>query len=150
MESIKDRQRRLMLEALDIVNGSRQAAYGPPERNFSRIAALWSAYLEIAFDAKQGRYITRDALTAVDVCHMLDLLKLARLVVTPDHQDSIRDRFGYQACYVGLVSNEWVDNEWVDWPADTEPPPAADMASQDLGPLPAGTHSPPERDWKIS
>jgi hypothetical protein len=44
---------------------------------------------------------------------MQDLVKLARLIETPNHEDSIRDRFGYQGCYVDLVLNK---DEWQDWP----------------------------------
>lgn len=115
----KSHQERLMLEALDIINGSRRKAYGPPERNFERIAALWSAYVAVAADAHPDQ----EGLSAIDVCHMLDLVKLARLVETPDHEDSIRDRFGYQGCYVDLVYGdkpvaEAEAEEWTDWPPE--------------------------------
>lgn len=120
-----------MMEALDIINGSRREAYGPPERNFERIASLWSAYMAVAADAHPDQI----GLSAIDVCHMLDLVKLARLVETPDHEDSIRDRFGYQGCYVDLVLGDkpveavptdqrdmvWENGQWVDWPPAIEP-----------------------------
>ena len=95
-----------MREALDIVNGSRQKDYGSPERNFARIATLWSAYLEVAADVQlmAGMHAAcRPVISPVNVCHMLDLVKLARLVETPDHEDSLRDRFGYNLCNVDLV-----------------------------------------------
>lgn len=122
-----------MLEALDIIGGARRKAYGPPERNFDRIAALWNGYMEASSVNDEHRW-----LNAIDVCHMLDLVKLARLIESPNHEDSMRDRFGYQGCYVDLVYGdeptsipvetiEATTNEgWVDWPADVEPPYVAD------------------------
>lgn len=111
-KSYTSHQQRLMMEALDIVQGSRRADYGKPERNFERIAVLWQAYLL----AKYGSGDVEMHIDAVDVCHMLDLVKLARLIESPDHEDSIRDRFGYQACYVDLVYSD-KDEEWQDWPS---------------------------------
>lgn len=96
-------QERLMMEALDIIGGARREAYGPPERNFDRIALLWSAYLAAS---EYKRPLGCEGVNAVDVCHMLDLVKLARLIESPDHEDSMRDRFGYQGCYVDLVMGE--------------------------------------------
>ncbi len=43
---------------------------------------------------------------------------------TPDHEDTIRDRLGYQACYIELVYDDApvaVVEEWSDWPPDIEP-----------------------------
>jgi hypothetical protein len=116
----KSNQERLMMEALDIINGSRRAAYGPPERNFERIAILWSAYLRASND-----WVT-EPIGAIDVCHMLDLVKLARLIETPDHEDSIRDRFGYQGCYVDMIDSHKAKPEegWQSWPPQADDPPA--------------------------
>jgi hypothetical protein len=121
----RSHQERLMMEALDIIGGSRRASYGPPERNFHRAALLHSAYLS----AKIGRSISLDA---IDVCHMQDLVKLARLIETPDHEDSIRDRFGYQGCYVDLVLNK-SSGEWQDWPLDTAPPADGGIGGKGFG-----------------
>jgi hypothetical protein len=57
---------------------------------------------------------------------MMDLLKLARLIETPNHEDSIRDRFGYQGCYVDLVLNK-SSGEWQEWPSAVEPVVADDQ-----------------------
>ena len=115
----KSTQERLMTEALAIINSERQTAYGKPEDNFARIGYLWTAYL------KAAGYT--DCIGPVAVCHMLDLVKLARLIETPDHEDSLRDRFGYNGCNVKLVMKQrMADNAaltskptfgaWVDWP----------------------------------
>jgi hypothetical protein len=52
-------------EALQLIHGDRQEAYGDAKENNSRIAALWSAYLGLN-------------VTAVDVAKMMVLLKLSR------------------------------------------------------------------------
>lgn len=78
--------RRETLEAaLSCIMGDRQAAYDSPERNFARIAAMWTAYL--------GRPIAPH-----DVAAMLALVKLARIVTSPTHQDNWTDLAGYAAC----------------------------------------------------
>lgn len=71
----------------------RQAKYGPPNKNFANIAALWQAHL-------RGRYGELATLTidAADVAVMSALIKVARLAETPDHEDSWVDLAGYAAC----------------------------------------------------
>ena len=80
-------------EALDAAKAAVTArrAYGPPELNFGRIAALWSAYLE-------GKTQSDEAVTAIDVAAMMALMKIARLEETPNHEDSWIDLAGYAAC----------------------------------------------------
>lgn len=74
-------------EAKRIVSGARRAAYGKPEQNFERISAMWTAYAKakgwpIEFEAS-------------DVSPMMILMKLARVVETKDHRDSMVDIVGY-------------------------------------------------------
>ena len=57
----------LLREANEVVQGARMDEYGKPENSFSRIAALWSAYLD-------GEV----TLTERDVAAMMVLLKVAR------------------------------------------------------------------------
>lgn len=52
--------------ANQIINGERQEAYGTPEDNFAKTAAMWSAYLDAA-------------ITPEDVAAMMILLKTARV-----------------------------------------------------------------------
>ena len=68
----------------------RGSVYGPPEVNHRRIAALVSAYLEHEITAEQAAMIVL-------------LVKVARLIQTPDHQDSIDDIIGYAECYRQIV-----------------------------------------------
>ena len=68
-----------------IVNGEREEQYNSPEQSFSRIAALWSAYL--------GAEIS-----AVDVACMMSLLKIARVQTGSGKADNWIDLAGYAAC----------------------------------------------------
>ena len=74
------------------VLGDRLLAYGSAEDNFSRIATLWNAYLDVR---KRSR---NEALTKVDVAIFNILLKIARIVSTETHFDSWADIAGYAAC----------------------------------------------------
>jgi hypothetical protein len=72
----------ILEEAEAIVTGPRAIAYGPPRLNLTRIAALWSTYLD-------------RPLTAVDVCHMMVLLKVARAMSGVPNRDTLVDIAGY-------------------------------------------------------
>ena len=63
----------------------RQATYDTPERNFERIAIMWSAYKGVPF-------------VPADVAAMMALVKIARLVTSPMHIDNWVDLAGYAAC----------------------------------------------------
>lgn len=79
----------ILTEAAAAVYGPRQSSYGHPRQNFQRTADLWNGYLRAT-----GR---QDDLTPVDVAQMMVLLKMARLMQTPDHRDSWLDMAGYAA-----------------------------------------------------
>lgn len=68
-------------EAAAIVDGSREADYGPPERNLGRIAGMWSAYLEVE-------------ITPRDVAWMMVQLKSSRDRNRPK-RDNLTDGAGY-------------------------------------------------------
>lgn len=74
---------QILVEADSLINGERQAHYGSPHENFAAIAQMWSTYLEAD-------------VSATDVCHMMALLKIARLRNGP-HRDSSVDGAGYLA-----------------------------------------------------
>lgn len=79
-----------LAEARQAIVEDRARAYGPPEENFARIAALWTILLG-------ARMKIGSALTPVDVALCLDALKSARLVANPSHADSWIDKVGYSA-----------------------------------------------------
>ena len=74
-------------EASSIVNGDRRTDYGKPERNFERIAHLWTGYARA-----KGWNIE---ITASDVSPLMRLLKEARIIENPTHRDSHVDLIGY-------------------------------------------------------
>jgi hypothetical protein len=80
------------MDADALINGDRQAQYGPPSENFARIAAGWSVIL--------GTDVTPDK---VALC--MAWLKIARLAQGP-HRDSYVDGAGYMAlaAEMGLAS----------------------------------------------
>ena len=74
----------------------RGEVYGPPEVNHRRIADLVSTYLEHEITPAQAAMIVL-------------LVKVARLIQTPDHEDSIDDIIGYAECYRACVQETIVD-----------------------------------------
>ena len=73
----------ILNEADSLINGERQAHYGTPQENFAAIAKMWSAYLGVE-------------VSPADVCHLMTLLKVARLRNGPHHDSSV-DACGYTA-----------------------------------------------------
>jgi len=83
MIDVKNTRSEVLAIAGELINGERQAHYGTPQDNFGTTAEMWTAYL--------GRDIS-----PADVCHMMALLKIARLKRGP-HRDSSIDACGYMA-----------------------------------------------------
>lgn len=77
-------RKEILNEAEKCVCGHREQDYGSPESNFSRIAKLWSAYMDYEYSAK-------------DVAIMMALLKVARIKAGTT-KDSYVDLAGYAAC----------------------------------------------------
>jgi len=75
---------------LTAVRGER---YGHPSTNFARIASIWGPILDLQVSVQQ-----------VGLC--LIALKLARLIETPDDEDSIHDLAGYAATLEMLAGRE--------------------------------------------
>lgn len=67
-----------------LINGPRAKDYGDASENFQRIADLWKPILKTDVTAAQ-----------VGLC--LTQLKIARLIQSPNHQDSWVDAIGYLA-----------------------------------------------------
>jgi hypothetical protein len=70
------------LEAHNLAHGPRQSVYGHPLDNFTLTSKLWSAILNTEVTAEQ-------------VGLMMIALKMARLLNTPGHRDSLVDIAGY-------------------------------------------------------
>jgi hypothetical protein len=73
-----------------LAHGDRQKAYGHPKVSFDRIATFWSTYLT-------APQIDPANLSAEDVGHMMNLLKISR-TITDKSADSIDDIEGYITC----------------------------------------------------
>ena len=74
----------LLDEAKQTITGERQDQYGAPEDSFPRIAAYWTTYL--------GRPVS-----ALDVAHLMALMKLARAQGRGFKRDTYVDLAGYAA-----------------------------------------------------
>lgn len=72
-----------------IVTGPREKEYGDKTQNHQRIADLWNMWLN------ETKADSSDQITAYDVAMMMILVKIARLMNTPGHQDSHIDLAGY-------------------------------------------------------
>jgi len=75
----------LLREAETLICGDRNASYGEPTQDFTRTAALWSAYKGVPFEAHE-------------VATFLILLKCSRIAWSPDKHDHWVDIAGYAAC----------------------------------------------------
>ena len=84
---------KILDEAKRLTATDRQDIYGDPYINHKRIADLWSVYLEKEISASQ-----------VALC--LCLVKIARLIETPDHEDSFVDLAAY-ASIAGEIESQW-------------------------------------------
>ena len=90
MDSKNYQRGRILLEALDVINGERQDQYGEPEDSFSTIAHYWSVYL-------RQKHIVSYAINSDDVAIMMALMKIARMGNGAGTKDSAVDCCGYIA-----------------------------------------------------
>ncbi|MEI8285880.1 MAG: DUF6378 domain-containing protein [Actinomycetes bacterium] len=72
----------ILKEADRLTHGDRNKNYGSPLVNHQRIARLWSVWLETE-------------ITPAQAAMCLALVKVARLIETPDHLDSFVDLAAY-------------------------------------------------------
>jgi hypothetical protein len=79
-------------EAKRLTHGDRNKNYGKPLTNHARIAGLWSIFLETEVTPAQ-----------VAIC--MGLVKVARLIESPDHLDSFVDLAAY-ASIAGEIESE--------------------------------------------
>jgi len=80
---------KLLDTAKELVNGPRAKDYGDAYENHERVAKLWSVILDKELSVSQ-------------VYQCLTALKLARLIVTPTHQDSWVDIAAYDSLGGGV------------------------------------------------
>lgn len=75
----------LLAHAATLIDGDRNATYGPPTEHHAATAAAWSAVFGVQF-------------TASDVARAFIIDKLVRLSRSPGHRDSWADIAGYAGC----------------------------------------------------
>lgn len=86
-------RRDILEQAALCVCTDRDKQYGAPENSFTRIAALWNAYIPLGF-------------TAHDVGIMLALLKIGRIASGQTKEDNYVDLAGYAACAGEIALNK--------------------------------------------
>jgi hypothetical protein len=92
-------QTSILQEALAVTSGPRRRDYDRAAPNHERIARFWNAYI-------QSRKADVGApLSALDVAHLMILLKMARAVYTPT-RDSYVDIAGYARCCAQIAGFE--------------------------------------------
>lgn len=102
-------RKSILDEAESLINGDRNANYGPPTQDFARTAALWTVYLA-----------GRTDIAAHDVAAMMALLKISRIVWSPENRDHWVDLAGYAACGFECTLD---DIPWLDWQPKVDTPP---------------------------
>lgn len=75
----------ILATAGKLINGQRQVDYGPPSKNFERVAEFWSTYMGHRIEAH-------------DVTNMMALLKIARAM-----QGFTEDTYVDAAGYIGIA-----------------------------------------------
>lgn len=88
----------ILQTALDVTSGDRRRDYDKATTNHERIARHWNAYI-------QSRKDPNAELSALDVAHLMILLKVARAVYTPT-RDSYVDIAGYARCSAQIAGFE--------------------------------------------
>ena len=84
-------QSDMLREVADVVAGARNKNYGPPALNLDdRTARLWTAYMR----SKEDVFYTH-GFDGIDVCMMMILLKIARIMEDGTIKDNYADIAGY-------------------------------------------------------
>lgn len=78
-------------KAADLIGGDRAEQHGDKSKTFANIAVLWNAYLGV-------RSSSEAPISAVDVGHMMALLKIARAQSGALNPDDWVDAAGYISC----------------------------------------------------
>jgi Cdc6-like AAA superfamily ATPase len=76
--------------AAELIDNDRKESYGSVRENHENIARFWNAYLESRRDVVAP-------LEALDILHMMALLKIARTQTGDFHSDNWMDAVGYMA-----------------------------------------------------
>jgi hypothetical protein len=95
-------QSDLLKEVAETVGGERSRDYGPPSVNLDmRTAQLWATYLRLTHPNGEFAYPN---INGVDVCNMMILLKMARIIEDQTVKDNYADIAGYAAAAWEIVN----------------------------------------------
>jgi hypothetical protein len=86
--------RMMILDKATKAVSDREGSYGSPKLNYDRAANLINSVLDNTLN---------EPLCANDVVMIMCCIKLARLIETPDHEDSMVDLAGYAAIMSEVV-----------------------------------------------
>ena len=102
--------------AKQYVSKDRNATHGEPEDNFQHIADFWNVWISMKLSKKTSDYHIGDPvikqgdldnlLDATDVAILMDLMKTARLITSPECVDHWIDKAGYSACGGGIATSQ--------------------------------------------
>lgn len=107
--SINDNARtRILKEADGLINGDRNDTYGDPIDDFTTTADLWTTYIRRVVDRRQS-----SQLKPHDVAAMMLLLKVSRLMWSPEKRDHWVDAIGYAACGWDCVERTELDDAYL-------------------------------------
>jgi len=88
--SAKPERIRLLERGIELTGGDRNKTYGPPWENLTACAQMWEAYLT-------AKFAENIKLTAEDVAHMMQLVKMTRTFHGGYHADNYLDNAVYGA-----------------------------------------------------
>ena len=98
----------VLQEADGLINGPRQASYGPPDQDFKRTADMWTALLQ--YKMKDG-----ESIRPQDVSWMMMMLKASRAQQN-DKRDNYVDAAGYAGCgWMCVEKGQAIVHPMVEW-----------------------------------
>jgi len=109
----KNKRGKILMQALDIINGDRQDMYGKPEDSFALIAEYWNSYLirlqknilkNKGFNPKEYKLVP--IIDCKGVAEMMMLFKIARMSGQKPNLDNYLDLVGYAGIAADMVEEE--------------------------------------------
>ncbi len=109
----KNKRGKILMQALDIINGDRQDTYGKPEDSFELIAEYWNSYLirlqknilkNKGFNPKEYKLVPM--IDCKGVAEMMMLFKIARMSGQKPNLDNYLDLVGYAGIAADMVEED--------------------------------------------